>query len=302
MKRIQTGEEFLTKPRETRRIEWQPTTDTTERKADLRSFMGDLEDWPSPGILLESARLFGPTSLQPSPPRRSRLAALLCILREITGDSDEAQVFEADEDEAVVEESDGGHTKMSNTEMFQEMEWLFPAPYVPENVWPAPRTPLQMVELLSKRCDPCKAASTVVKGKRVLNHTRPYARVCTMLNKLTYDESINTLVDGSYVTQASTARALLKAAGYDEEVLEDWLGDENEIFFDLLVAMIMAKWRRFNEGRSQIMESTSCVSKVISRFVMDVKEIVRMIRSEVVAFRTLKGGVLGRSSQSVVSS
>ena len=54
-----------------------------------------------------------------------------------------------------------------------ECEWFrVIAPHVPEHVWPAPRTPLQMVELLSKRCDPGKAASTVVKGKRVLNRTR----------------------------------------------------------------------------------------------------------------------------------
>lgn len=100
---------------------------------------------------------------------------------------------------------------------------------------------------------------------------------------------INTLVDGSYLTQASTARALLKAAGYDEKALQDWLGDENEISFDFLVAMIMAKGRRFNEGRSQIKSVDVVHVQVISRFVMDVKEIVRMVRSEASHFKRFGG-------------
>ena len=251
------GRWILRKCKGTRRCEWTPQSDTAERKADLIRFMREgLEDWPSVGVFLESARIFGPPSLQPSPARRSRLAALYCILEEITGlesqvDSDEEEEDEmmrcADLDEKFLD-GEGLSTNTRST-MFSEMDWgLFPPPMCMgrQRTWPAPRSAMQMVHLLSQECDSEKRAKSVVRGKRVLNRTRAYARLGTMLNKLRYEEGI--LVDGEWITEASRAAALLDSAGYDGDVIDEWVGDSN-ISSDLLMAMIAAKWRRFNGER-----------------------------------------------------
>ncbi|CAK9028870.1 unnamed protein product [Durusdinium trenchii] len=252
------GRWILRKCKGTRRCEWTPQSDTAERKADLIRFMREgLEDWPSVGVFLESARIFGPPSLQPSPARRSRLAALYCILEEITGlesqvDSDEEEEDEmmrcADLDEKFLD-GEGLSTNTRST-MFSEMDWgLFPPPMCMgrQRTWPAPRSAMQMVHLLSQECDSEKRAKSVVRGKRVLNRTRAYARLGTMLNKLRYEEGI--LVDGEWITEASRAAALLDSAGYDGDVIDEWVGDSN-ISSDLLMAMIAAKWRRFNGERN----------------------------------------------------
>lgn len=132
---------------------------------------------------------------------------------------------------------------------FPEMDWhLFPPPIMMQATatGPAPRTAVQMVSVLSGECDPQKVAGTVVRGKRVLTRTRAYSYLSTMLNRLMYGHS--SLVDGSWITDASTARDLLKSAGYDEAVVDEWIGGDS-ISSDLLIAMILAKWRRFNDRR-----------------------------------------------------
>ena len=276
----ETGRWILRKSKESRRCEWKPTSDTSERQKDLRDFMKTLQGWPSVGVLLESARIFGAPSLQPAPSKRSRLAALYCILQEITeeGIFEDAELEEFEELEELEELEDSdteteeatwttrsthSGSKSTKSTMFPGMDWhLFPPPICyngEENFWPAPRTAEHMVHLLSQECDNKKAAGTVVRGRRVLTRTRPYARLCTMLNRLRYKES--KLVNGSWITEASKATALLIYAGYAEDVVEEWVGG-NSIPSDLLIAMIVAKWRRFNQGRSEAQHCESHMSWV----------------------------------------
>lgn len=162
-------------------------------------------------------------------------------------DSEEEDLLSCDELQEDFFDSQGP-TRCSS--VFPEMDWhLFPPPIMMQATatWPAPRTAVQMVSLLSGECDPQKVAGTVVRGKRVLARTRAYSDLSTMLNRLMYEHS--SLVDGSWITDASTAMDLLSSAGYDEAVVDEWIGEGDSISSDLLIAMIFAKWRRFNDRR-----------------------------------------------------
>lgn len=174
------------------------------------------------------------------------------ILQEITGDVLSQDVDSEEEDllccDELQEDFDSqGPTRCSSVS--PEMDWhLFPPPMLQATAtWPAPRTAVQKVSLLSGECDPQKVAGTVVRGKRVLTRTRAYSYLSTTLNRLMYGHS--SLVDGSWITDSLTATDLLKSAGYDEAVVDEWMGRSDSISSDLLIAMIMAKWKRFNDRR-----------------------------------------------------
>ncbi|CAK9110725.1 C3H1-type domain-containing protein [Durusdinium trenchii] len=242
---------------ESRKTRWTPHGDCTRRKEDLAEFVGDsVEQWPSLGVLLESARTFGPASLQPGLNERSRLAALYSILREVADLSDlgkDDEISESqDETSACEEESEveladlelkqnGDDSGCSSEEFEGERCQIFPPPShaVQMSKWPLPSTPLQVLKSTFAQLDHTTLRGVpVVKGKRVLKLTKPYADLRKTLLKLKN-------MDDEGAVEPDVARQFLQAAGYEKSLIRDWLGhDGRPVNFDLLAAMLAAAWRR----------------------------------------------------------
>ena len=232
-------------------------SDQKQRAEDLATFMGDRSAWPSDGVLLESARLFGPPSLRPSEESRSRLAALFDILWTLeTGtDKDEADSLsgagqdvddedENEEDTQTEAGSEGCESEESESSCEKgEALRMFPPPFKVEmSVWPPPLSPEEVVQQAFAQLEAQQWQSSLeaVRGRRILQLTPPYKMLQHMLQKVKHGVSDD---DGC---APEDARVLLTAAGLEEGMA--WVGVE-PFSKDLLIAMLTAKWRWTMSGR-----------------------------------------------------
>ena len=118
------------------------------------------------GVLLESARLFGPDSLRPNAERRSRLAALLCLLQDIEGKTEEHSSDSDDGD--VGDEIEFEST--SSSDNFQMMD-PWPIPDVEHHAWPLHMDDYSVEDSLTWICRHARQRLGPLQGKRVIRLT-----------------------------------------------------------------------------------------------------------------------------------
>ncbi|CAE7653571.1 unnamed protein product, partial [Symbiodinium sp. CCMP2456] len=258
---------WISSPGKRGRVKWQASSCTKERQAALLLWVVSFDSWPSMGVLLESARLFGPDF--------ARLPVLYTLLRAVAGRqpmedddegfedsetlaSDEGEEHEEEGEDEEEEEGDEGPKEADEeshcgSDMSGSSEGLgerhgkmFP-PCMKEVVrWPPRRTPQELVRdtFANWRRLGEKINRRGLKGRRVIKLKGSDRHMRKIINKLEYDlPQVETGQDAIDVVAAEDAEALLHAAGMSESVIQGWVRGE-PFPRDVLVAMVVAEYRR----------------------------------------------------------
>ncbi|CAE7530058.1 unnamed protein product [Symbiodinium sp. CCMP2456] len=228
---------------------WKPSDNVEQRKRDMAGFLatsGTSSEWPSVGVLLESARLFGPTSLQATPGRRSRLGALFWLLEGIEGTM-APEGSTCDENEFGEQ---GQWDSEEEEEVFLEMQSLASnAPVQTRDPWPVPED-LEMhvwpwhvenysVEDTVSWC--CRKAISrepmgALQGKRIIRMTSGQHLLSVFVSNLVYGLE---LADGSVAPERM--QSLLQSVGavpalYSAVLQPDQSGTSSDLFLAVMVA------------------------------------------------------------------
>eukprot|EP00435_Cladocopium_sp_Y103_P047346 s667_g13.t2 len=216
---------------------WAPSNNISsniaQRKEDLAKFVGtSFSLWPSVGVLLESARLFGPDSLRPNAEHRSRLAALLCLLQDIEGKAEE---LSSNSDEDVDDEMEFEST--SSSDNFQMMDpWPIPDD-VEHHAWPLHIDDYSVEDSLTWICRHARQRLGPLQGKRVIRLTPGQYILSVFVNKLVYGLEPNAA--GSLdPARVETLLGALQSIGAGSPSLP------HQASYDLILATLVAYFRR----------------------------------------------------------
>ncbi|CAE7544328.1 unnamed protein product [Symbiodinium necroappetens] len=258
---------WISSPGKRGSVKWQASSCTKERQAALLLWVASFDSWPSMGVLLESARLFGPDFA-----RLARLPVLYTLLRAalagrqpmedddegfedsetLAGDEGEEHEEEGEDEEEegegeADEESHCGSDMSGSSEGLGERRGKMFPPCTKEVVrWPPLRTPQELVRdaFANWRRLGEKINRRGLKGRRVIKLAGSDKHMRKIINKLEYDlpqvEAGQNAID---VVAADDAEALLHAAGMSESVIQGWVRRE-PFPRDVLVAMVVAEYRR----------------------------------------------------------
>ena len=241
---------------------WKPSDNILQRKEDLASFIGGSSSkWPCVGVLLESARIFGPPSLQPRADRRSRLTALLWLLEDIegadktTGSDGAGSQDESEEcnqwDEFGEYGEDGWDYDCEEihslaSQAFSQTKDPWPIPEDLElNVWPR-HVDHYSVEDTVVWC--CKRAASrqlgALQGKRVIRMTAGHHLLGVFVQNLIY--GLEATPEGSL--EPERVQSLLCRVGAAPAQYADVLPEGSS--FDLVLAVMVACFYRQLRGSS----------------------------------------------------
>eukprot|EP00439_Symbiodinium_sp_Y106_P068354 s593_g11.t1 len=228
---------------------WKPSDNVEQRKRDMEGFLaasGASSEWPSVGVLLESARLLGPASLQAKPGRRSRLGALFWLLESIEGtmglegstcdenEHGEQEEWESEEEEQVFLEMES----LASQAPVQTRDPWPVAEDLEMHVWPWHVENYSVEDTVSWCCR--KAVSReplgALQGKRVIRMTSGQHLLSVFVSNLVYGLE---LADGSVAPERM--QSLLQSVGaapalYSAVLQPDQSGTSSDLFIAVMVA------------------------------------------------------------------